>query len=353
MTQMPYYFTENASDNLAIDEPREQDVLMGRGMKFQYHPGNILYNGTNIAHKSTALCPWYVLHVSSLAAQPLFYYSLADLVNNKRDRYFTTKMPMEKKSIIEEIVDRILQQGRFLQRDAARSCWVPISKERALTKVAHAIQYQQRKTMRDVTRGFSSVSPCSGSSNNPSFLCKAASTEDEQLFQSLEFVVEQGAFTNSTQTSDRHNDDLCADNDSEMQMLQNIQQWQQSLKSQEEHVGIAAIERAYISNVNSETVSLETPRHIERRAECHVVCEETSELSELHVDCRFELVTAESQSLRPHPVVTSIVDDAWINGCGWDDSDGYVRLDLNRSSSTLSLVSLDDDLDTFMANLDW
>jgi hypothetical protein len=66
-----------------------------------------------------------------------------DLVRSNQARYFQSLSAEEKRSITLEIVDEIQQTGRFLRR--GDRCWIETSRGEARQKVAHAIQYLQRK----------------------------------------------------------------------------------------------------------------------------------------------------------------------------------------------------------------
>jgi hypothetical protein len=66
-------------------------------------------------------------------------------LNENRNGYFSLSNCAHKRGILlASIVDTILEQGHFLKREGRE--WVPVAREQALMKTAHAIRYQQRKS---------------------------------------------------------------------------------------------------------------------------------------------------------------------------------------------------------------
>jgi hypothetical protein len=68
-----------------------------------------------------------------------------ELVLQRRQRYFAASDPVERRAILEEIIDVIVNQpGRFVKQDKQSGEWQSISRTDAATKTARAMQYQAR-----------------------------------------------------------------------------------------------------------------------------------------------------------------------------------------------------------------
>jgi hypothetical protein len=124
--------------------PSREDVLLGRGVKHQHHPGNVRYNGRNRGGIDSA--GFGVLHPNHTIAliSPTFVLMCTELVRENRDRYFETTDLGDKRSIVVGIVNAILENnGRFLKH--GDNDWEVIPRDKALVKTAQAIQYSKRK----------------------------------------------------------------------------------------------------------------------------------------------------------------------------------------------------------------
>ncbi|OEU16397.1 hypothetical protein FRACYDRAFT_185638, partial [Fragilariopsis cylindrus CCMP1102] len=99
------------SKNPIID-PRESDVLCGRGGAALRHPGNLTYRR---------------------------------LVNLNKGLYITC-LKTEKLKISRSIVAAIREQrGRFLERDATAGLWIDIGDKKAIEKTSQALREGQPK----------------------------------------------------------------------------------------------------------------------------------------------------------------------------------------------------------------
>ena len=86
----------------------------------------------------------------------LLYYRPA-LISQHYDAYFNAETH-NKKSISSQIVETIMQRGRFLKKHPTKDGWTTISKEKARVKVAHALQYHHRRPSLTSTHGSGSES---------------------------------------------------------------------------------------------------------------------------------------------------------------------------------------------------
>jgi hypothetical protein len=134
--------TQGAGEQLAMKDngSDERNVLLGRGKKYAHHPGNMLFHGTILrasGHPGPRglLFPHYCSFLN------------AELLNDNMAEYFApTTTPLEKRIILQKIVQSVYQQhGRFMKRDGGTGVRVPISKEEAAVKTATALQYRARK----------------------------------------------------------------------------------------------------------------------------------------------------------------------------------------------------------------
>jgi hypothetical protein len=134
-----------SSESETDEEPDDNDVVLGRGKRYQYHPGNLVFQGTyrwrhwaaSFSRQRNALI---LSHTLVLCRK-----SLTELVYHHRQRYFAASDPFERRAILEEIVDVILRQpGRFVKQDKKSGEWQSISRSDAVTKTARAMQYQAR-----------------------------------------------------------------------------------------------------------------------------------------------------------------------------------------------------------------
>jgi hypothetical protein len=114
--------------------PSNNDVLLGRGVKYHDHPGNARFNG-RFLHD-----PW---SCGSLKVYANVFHAYTELVEKNRDCYNAAKEASKKRAILKGIVSIILEKGRFLKNHMG--FWTTITAEQALLKTAHAIQYQMRK----------------------------------------------------------------------------------------------------------------------------------------------------------------------------------------------------------------
>lgn len=74
----------------------------------------------------------------------ILYCSL-DLINYHRDSYAEAQQLLGKWDITMAIVEAVLEDGRFLKPTTGEKTWTVIALEDARQKVAHAIQYQNRR----------------------------------------------------------------------------------------------------------------------------------------------------------------------------------------------------------------
>lgn len=74
------------------------------------------------------------------------YLFVAVLIQSNRDRYFRSSSQIEKRSITLEIVGAVQKRGRFLKYE--NSAWEEVPLEKARQKVAHAIQYRRRCSLK-------------------------------------------------------------------------------------------------------------------------------------------------------------------------------------------------------------
>jgi hypothetical protein len=145
--------------------PRPFDVLLGRGKSNLNHPGNKYFQGTAIVLRFR----WLGIHLQrtirtrSSLVKPIAYslttcifcgftLNLAELIHMNRDRYFNELTTMEEKRVIVmNIVEFMQRTGRYFlkekQREGKCSVWVRLSEEATRHKVAHALQYRQRRTV--------------------------------------------------------------------------------------------------------------------------------------------------------------------------------------------------------------
>jgi hypothetical protein len=135
-------------------QPNDRDVVLGRGKRYQHHPGNVFFEGMS---KDTALdihaaCIGYTL--VSHTSFPVLHRPRADLIHRYRFRYFATKKPLDRRAILAEIVDCILRQpGRFVKLNSDSGEWFSISKEDAMNKTARAMQYRGQRPVQAATAG--------------------------------------------------------------------------------------------------------------------------------------------------------------------------------------------------------
>eukprot|EP00934_Nitzschia_sp_Nitz4_P005284 Nitzschia sp. Nitz4//scaffold169_size48518//19103//20803//NITZ4_007070-RA/size48518-processed-gene-0.92-mRNA-1//-1//CDS//3329538382//5274//frame0 len=119
---------------VGIVEPRDEDVLCGRGGAANQHPGNITYR---------------------------------NLVNSNKDFYIAC-LKQEKLKISKSIVATIREQrGRFLDRDANDQTWHDIGDKKAVEKTSQALregqpQRRQKLAERGVTGMFEASFPVVG-----------------------------------------------------------------------------------------------------------------------------------------------------------------------------------------------
>jgi len=92
--------------NNGVMNPRDQDILSGRGAGVNLHPGNVFFRKLISANKAL--------------------YLKAD--------------PGEKKRIIRRIVERALEHGRFLKQDPMTEFWTSITSEEARKKTGQALR---------------------------------------------------------------------------------------------------------------------------------------------------------------------------------------------------------------------
>jgi hypothetical protein len=103
---------DDDDDDDMFTDPRESDVLCGRGGSASRHPGNLTYRG---------------------------------LVNSNQGLYITC-LKTEKNKISRSIVAFIREQrGRFLERDAKTGVWIDIGDKKAIKKTSHALREGQSK----------------------------------------------------------------------------------------------------------------------------------------------------------------------------------------------------------------
>jgi len=95
-----------------ITEPQPLDVLLGRGRRNAFHPGNRRFQAT---------------------------------IEMNQARFNAAASKLEKTRISQEIVNLISERGRFLKFDRERGRWVEVDDEVARTKVSHACRYKQRR----------------------------------------------------------------------------------------------------------------------------------------------------------------------------------------------------------------
>jgi valyl-tRNA synthetase len=69
-----------------------------------------------------------------------------DLIRCNVERYVQASNHEQKRVIIFEIIDSIEQKGRFIKSKGRD--WAVLDREEARKKVAHALQYRLRRTLR-------------------------------------------------------------------------------------------------------------------------------------------------------------------------------------------------------------
>lgn len=136
---------EQVLDNMPVS-PRPLDVLLGRGKSNLNHPGNKYFQGTN----HCIACLSYLFPFLPIGFSFLFFCSFAEIISLNRDRYFCNATTMEeKRSIVCNIVAFMQQTGRSFLKEKKHadhtSFWVKLSEDATRHKVAHALQYRQRR----------------------------------------------------------------------------------------------------------------------------------------------------------------------------------------------------------------
>lgn len=109
-TDVPSYATEHvdSQNNVVVDIASNKDVLLGRGLPYQTHPGNI---------------------------------HLSKLIEERQDEY--NDAPKFQKTVITwEIVKRVQEEfgGRFLEKDESLGTWKVCSNDAARLKVAYGFR---------------------------------------------------------------------------------------------------------------------------------------------------------------------------------------------------------------------
>jgi len=100
-------------------QPQALDVLLGRGRRNAFHPGNRRFQA---------------------------------IIEMNQARFSAELSKPGKTRIIQEIVTSIAERGRFLKYDEGRGGWMEVDDEVARTKVSHACRYRQRR--RPAARSF-------------------------------------------------------------------------------------------------------------------------------------------------------------------------------------------------------
>jgi len=93
-------------------QPQALDVLLGRGRRNAFHPGNRRYHA---------------------------------IIEMNQARFNAATSRLEKTQIAQEIVNLIAERGRLLKFEEQRGGWVEVDNEVARTKVSHACRYRQRR----------------------------------------------------------------------------------------------------------------------------------------------------------------------------------------------------------------
>lgn len=134
--------------------PGQFDVLLGRGKGCQMHPGNKRFKGKTTLGVLILLASWCCEEnrTGELSTRTpyTFVFSFviifphAAIINRYSDRYFSA-LTKEKKAISIEIVNFVSETGRFLKEDKSRKAWQVVSSDTARIKVAHSLQYHERR----------------------------------------------------------------------------------------------------------------------------------------------------------------------------------------------------------------
>jgi hypothetical protein len=128
--------------------PGDRDVLLGRGRSFHNRKGNQRFRGKS---ERISLLPPLVCVVVLVAMyntnaihliETTFFHEA--IINMYREQYLAAR-PGEKRRIKAEIVDSVLQHGRFLKFKRGSRTYETVPRDEAIVKVCHAIQYQRRK----------------------------------------------------------------------------------------------------------------------------------------------------------------------------------------------------------------
>ena len=128
--------------------PKKSDVLLGRGRGSDIHTGNLRYKG-----KHERRCYWtleYILierepcQLCEQLRKALICESCNTALISSVYEIYATASKKDKMLISTYVVDRILENGRFLKKVRPNQ-WTVVSKRAARIKVAHCLQYHKRK----------------------------------------------------------------------------------------------------------------------------------------------------------------------------------------------------------------
>jgi hypothetical protein len=96
-----------------ISSPRDNDVILGRGFRYDWHSGNNVFKNT-----------------------------IAEFI----PKYNAAPSKIEKSRIVHEVFLEVTAQGRFLKRDEASGGYRIVTDQVAREKISQAIRYKKRRT---------------------------------------------------------------------------------------------------------------------------------------------------------------------------------------------------------------
>jgi hypothetical protein len=102
--------TKDKKEETYVDAPGKMNVLLGRGRHHIQHPGNA-----------------YLINLVKL-----------------RSNEFGSVNKREKRRIVEEIFDKVIEKGSFIRYDRASQSWVEVSQNYALEKISQALRYRHK-----------------------------------------------------------------------------------------------------------------------------------------------------------------------------------------------------------------
>lgn len=101
-------------DSSATVVPEPDDILFGRGRRYDSHPGNL---------------------------------RLRALVDANVTRYNKTQSRSAKTRIAKTVLDQVTKSGRFLKYDEEKTAWVEVNRSSSRIKVSQAFRYRQRQLL--------------------------------------------------------------------------------------------------------------------------------------------------------------------------------------------------------------